>query len=154
VPAGLRTTGTYVGAPSISYVARRYLLVGANATQTATWVWSTLDGVTWHHVSSMARAKPWSLDTIVKVVRLDPGWLAIGQRVDPRVNDDEELVVWRSSDLVHWSRLLPATGATCGASVRPVAQAAVAGGRLVAVGNVWGFASPSCGETWIGTVTP
>ena len=73
VPSGLRTAGMDVGAPSISFVSRRYLLTGANATRTATWVWSTLDGVTWHHVSSMARVSPWGADGIVRVVRLDPG---------------------------------------------------------------------------------
>jgi hypothetical protein len=152
VPSGLRTTGTDVGGPSISYVSRRYLLTGANATRAATWVWSTLDGVTWHHVSSMARVSPWGADGIVKVVRLDPGWLAIGHR--GMGADDAELVVWRSSDLIHWSRLSPATAGGCGSTVRVPFQTAVAGGRLIAIGNSWGFVSPTCGETWIGTVTP
>jgi hypothetical protein len=152
VPSGLRATGSDVGAPSITYLSRRYLLIGANATRTATWVWSTLDGVTWHHVSSVPRKRYWGPDAIVKVVRLDLGWLAIGHR--SMGADDAELAVWRSSDLVHWSRLSPATaGCNREATVWVVAQAAVARGRLVAVGPAWGMFH-NCGETWIGTVTP
>ncbi len=150
VPAGLRTSGEFVRAPSISYVSGRYLVTGANATQTATWVWSSTDGRTWRHVSSMPRAAPWTTDTIVKIFRLGKGWLAIGHRDMPA--DDAVLVAWRSADLKHWTRFSPPV-AGCDATVHMVSQAAVTGGRLIAVGSPWSIGS-QCGQTWIAAPTP
>ncbi len=150
VPSGLRVTGVYTRAPSISAVSGRYLVTGANAGETATWVWSTPDGLTWRHVSSMPRAGEWTVDTIVSIVRLGPGWLAIGHRDMPA--DDAVLVAWRSADLVHWSRFSPPTAA-CDATVHMVSQATVTHGRLVAVGSPWSIGA-QCGETWSAILTP
>jgi len=147
VPSGLRVDTI---APSISYVASRYLVTGANASQTATWVWSTTNGVTWRHVSSLPRVSPWSVDTMVNIVRLDPGWLAIGDRSN---GDDAVLVAWRSGDLVHWARFSPPTG-SCDVTVWGVSQAIVTRGRLVAVGTPWGPIGNYCGETWMAAVVP
>ena len=149
-PTGLRVTGAYTRAPSINYLSNRFLVTGANATQSATWAWTTSDGLTWRHVSSMPRVTPWSVDTIVSILRVGPGWLAIGQRDMPA--DDAVPVVWRSADLVHWSRFSP-PNSPCDATVDEVLQATVAAGRLVAVGAAWSIGS-SCGETWTATVTP
>ena len=125
-------------------------MTGANARQTATWVWSSTDGRTWRHVSSMPRVGYWTVDTIVKIVRLGPGWIAIGHRDMPA--DDAVLVAWRSSDLIHWTRFSPPVG-PCSATVHMVSQAAVAAGRLVAVGTPWSIGT-QCGETWMAAVTP
>ena len=149
VPSGLRVAGTYTRAPSISYVSGRYLVTGSNAGETATWVWSTANGVTWRHVSSMPRVKGWTVDTMVDIVRLGPGWLAIGHRDMPA--DDAVLVAWRSADLVHWSRFSPPT-ASCDATVHMVSQATVVRGRLVAVGSPWSIGA-QCGETWMAAAT-
>jgi hypothetical protein len=152
VPSGLRVTGEFVRAPSISYVGGRFLVTGANATQTATWVWSSMTGRSWTHTSSMPRTTvgAFTVDTIVGIFKLGPGYLAIGHRDMPA--DDAVLVAWRSSDLVHWTRFSPPT-ADCDATVHMVNQAAVVGTRLVAVGNPWSIGS-QCGETWMARVTP
>ncbi len=150
VPAGLRTAGEFVREPSISYVSGRYLVTGSNATQTATWVWSSTDGRSWRHVSSMPRAASWTTDTIVKIFRLGEGWLAIGHRDMPA--DDAVLVAWRSTDLRRWTRFSPPV-AGCPATVHMVSQAAVTGGRMVAVGTPWSIGS-SCGQTWMAKPTP
>ncbi len=152
VPSGLRVTGEFVRAPSISSVGGRFLVTGANATQTATWVWSSTDGRSWRHTSSMPRttAGSFTVDTIVGIFKLGPGYLAIGHRDMPA--DDAVLVSWRSSDLVHWTRFSPPT-ATCDATVHMVNQAVVVGSRLIAVGNPWSIGS-QCGETWMARVTP
>ena len=62
------------------------------------------------------------------------------------------LVAWRSADLRHWSRFSPPV-APCDATVHMVSQAAVTGGRLVAVGTPWSVGS-QCGQTWMAAVTP
>ncbi len=155
VPFGLRTSASFLTYPSISFVSRRYLVVGSNSTRTATWVWSTLDGRTWRHVSTMARLPGgFTVDRIRLVVRLAPGWLAVGDRTFTTVNDDAELVAWKSADLVHWFRIVPRGSIACiDASVHQMGQAALVGARLVAVGNPWGIGG-TCGETWVARVTP
>jgi hypothetical protein len=152
VPSGLRVTGEFVRAPSISYVGGRFLVTGANATQTATWVWSSSDGRSWRHTSSMPRTTrgDFTVDTIVGIFRLGPGYLAIGHRDMPA--DDAVLVAWRSADLVHWTRFSPPTAA-CDATVHMVSQAAVVRDQLIAVGTPWSIGT-QCGETWMARVTP
>jgi hypothetical protein len=152
VPSGLRVTGAFVRAPSVSYVGGRFLVTGANATQTATWVWSSTNGLSWRHTSSMPRTTngSFTVDRIVGIFKLGSGYLAIGDRDMPA--DDAVLVAWRSSDLVHWSRFSPPT-AGCDATVHQVNQANIVGTRLVAVGNPWSIGS-QCGETWMARVTP
>jgi hypothetical protein len=125
-------------------------VTGANANETATWVWSSPDGRAWRHVSSMPRVGDWTTDTIVKIVRLGEGYLAIGHRDMPA--DDAVLVAWRSSDLERWTRFSPPI-AGCPATVHMVSQAAVTGGRLVAVGSPWSIGS-QCGQTWLAAPTP
>lgn len=99
------------------------------------------------------RPTGYTVDKISAVVRLGSGWLAMADRTFAFGADDAFLVAWKSTDLVHWSRVAPAQGATCPATVYQVGQAALVGGRLVAIGNPWSL-DPSCGETWIATVTP
>ena len=98
----------------------------------------------------MPRVGDWTVDTIVGIFRLAPGWLAIGHRDIPA--DDAVLVAWRAADLVHWSRFSPPT-AGCDATVHMVAQATVTRGKLVAVGSPWSIGI-QCGETWMAAVTP
>lgn len=148
VPTGLRTSGTYARPPSVSHVSQRFIVTGANSTQTSTWVWTTTDGRSWRRVSGMRRVDDWSVDTIVRIFRLGSGWIAIGHRDMPA--DDAMLVVWRSADLVHWSRITPAV-AGCDATVRMVSQAALVRDTLVAVGTPWSIGQ-SCGETWMARV--
>jgi hypothetical protein len=150
VPSGLRVKGEFTRPPSISYVSGRFLVTGANPRETATWVWSSTDARTWRQVSSMPRVGTWTVDTIVSIVRLGPGWLAIGHRDMPA--DDAMLVAWRSADLRRWSRFSPPV-APCGATVHMVSQAAVTGGKLVAVGTPWSIGS-QCGQTWMAALTP
>jgi hypothetical protein len=151
IPSGLRVSGALVRAPSVSYVGSRFVVTGANSTQTATWVWSSTNGLGWRHIATMPRttAAGWSVDTINGIFRLGSGYVAIGNRDMPA--DDAVLVAWRSSDLVHWSRFSPPV-AGCDATVHMVSQAVVTGGQLVAVGNPWSMAT-QCGETWQARVT-
>jgi hypothetical protein len=151
VPSGLRVTGEFVRAPSVNYVGGRFVVTGANATQTATWVWSSSDGRTWRHIASMPRTTVgrFTVDTIVGIFKLGSGYIAIGHRDMPA--DDAVLVAWRSSDLVHWTRFSPPV-AKCDATVHMVSQAAVIGGRLIAAGNPWSIGG-QCGETWMARVT-
>jgi hypothetical protein len=152
VPSGLRVTGEFVRAPSVSYVGGRFLVTGANLTQSATWAWSSLDGRSWRHTSSMPRTTvgSFTVDTIVGIFKVGPGYIAIGHRDMPA--DDAVLVAWRSSDLVHWTRFSPPT-AQCDATVHMVNQAAVIRDQLVAVGNPWSIGT-QCAETWMARVTP
>lgn len=152
VPSGLRVTGEFVRAPSVNSVGGRFVVTGANATQTATWVWSSSDGRSWRHIASMPRTKvgAFTVDTIVGIFRLGPGYLAIGHRDMPA--DDAVLVAWRSSDLVHWARFSPPV-AQCDATVHMVSQAAVVRDRLIAVGSPWSIGA-QCGETWMARLTP
>jgi hypothetical protein len=136
---------------SISYVSSRYLLIGANSTLTHPWVWSTLDGLTWRHVTSMKNSTGFRPDAIERVWRLDPGWIAIGERSLGSA-DDSHLVAWRSSDLVTWTRLAPPTSA-CGGTAHTINQAALIRGKVVTVGNSWAL-DTGCAETVIGAVTP
>ncbi len=106
-------------------------------------------------MSSLAKlGADWSPDTISTVVRMAPGWLAIGTAW--MGTDDAALVAWKSADLVHWSRVAPAVGGgpTCNRStVHEVNQGALVGGKLVAVGGAWNM-DTYCSETWIARVTP
>jgi hypothetical protein len=153
VPSGLNVNTTLSRAASISSVGSRFVIAGGNATQTATWVWSSLDGRSWRHIASMPRTSTpgYTTDTIVGIFRVGSGYLAFGHRDMPA--DDAVLVAWRSSDLVHWSRFSPPIASTCDATVHMVNQAAVVGGALVAVGNPWSMVT-QCGETWRARVTP
>jgi hypothetical protein len=149
VPTGLRTTGTYVRGPSLSVVGGRFVLAGANARQSATWLWMSVDGRVWRHFASLPRKLSLSVDRLQTVVRLGAGYLAVGDRDQPA--DDAELAAWWSADLLRWARVTPATVAACHATVHSVNQAAVASGRLVMVGNPWSMGG-SCAESW--TATP
>ena len=60
-----------------------------------------------------------TVDTIVGIFRLGPGYIAIGHRDMPA--DDAVLVAWRSADLVHWTRFSPPT-AGCDATVHMVTR--------------------------------
>ncbi len=150
-PRGLRVSGTYARGTSVSYVSSRFLLTGTNSTQTGTWVWSSTNGVSWTHVSSMGRSSWWSADHIVRILRLAPGWVAVGDRDMPA--DDGQVVTWSSADLVHWTRSVPRLASSCDVTVQMVQEATVVGARMLAVGTAWGMAE-SCGETWTATVTP
>ncbi len=149
VPTGLRTVGTLVRGPSLSFVGGRFVLAGADVRQDATWLWTSLDGHVWRHVASLPRKRGLSVDRLATVARLGVGYLAVGDRDYPA--DDGELAAWWSPDLLRWVRVTPATVPSCDATVHTVEQAAVASHRMVLVGNPWGMTS-RCAESW--TATP
>jgi hypothetical protein len=103
-------------------------------------------------VSSLPRFGGDQPDRIATIARLGPGWLAIGDR--QIYNDVVALVAWRSSDLVHWSRVTPAVASCPGGGVYQISQAVLARDRLVAVGLGGNLSEHRCGQTWMARVTP
>jgi len=148
-PVGIRVVGA---PPSVSYVASRFLVTSANTANTATWVWTSTDGIAWRRVSSVGKDKSAAPDQINKVMRLGSGWTAVGNRfIDDAVTT--WLVIWRSTDLVHWSRYIITIEPGFTAMEQHDSDAAIVGGRLVVVGYGWNDPSATA-QTWIAQVVP
>jgi hypothetical protein len=138
MPVSLQLDGVTVQShPSLAWTGGRFLAFSyyRSGSTNGTAVWSSTDGMTWHRTSFLASQSFRWPDEPKQVVQFGAGWIAAGFAANGAAVECWP-AVWKSADLVHWSRMTVPEVPWRGTCEQPIAIAA-AGDSVVIAGDSW-----------------